>query len=418
MTIQQLTHSDDTYQNYYCTICGKDYNSPTDDFFFTPEPEVRSCAADGNLTEPSTENSSPAVICLDHLLDNATIADTEPVERPNPPRCRMCGYAYPGRLFTCDGCLGRQCLDRCRSPVRPHWICIDCFSDDFSDNLQQQRHYHNQEDEDEDPDTPTRHAKIVSDVLARNLDSNVTTTSHFQAHDTYDPDAAPPARIFMYGTTVPQCIFAADHWIFTTVRGTYHYGLLVDPGASRGLIGMDTLRDIIHYILRPLGLHKQVLWYASNAKFAGISPTQESALARCVIPIGLLGVIGSTYGADVIGGQASRCPGLVPLRTLLKHQSILLCGYFHNGDGIIAVKQREQYHAQRLLLTDSGHYLLEIDKFNQQSCNKLNNATRKHMQHLDLTNVNKQQRQRNDRDHSLSLVCTHSDYEETDSVFH
>jgi hypothetical protein len=89
-------------------------------------------------------------------------------------------------------------------------------------------------------------------------------------------------------------------------------------------------------------------------------------------PIGLAGIVNATYSADVLGGSSSRCPGLVPLHTLMQQKCILFCSYFSNGDGLLGVRVidsygHEQYRMQRLLHTDSGHYLLPIDNFQKKS---------------------------------------------------
>eukprot|EP00959_Pyramimonas_sp_CCMP1952_P463252 9484602-Pyramimonas_sp.AAC.1 len=47
-------------------------------------------------------------------------------------------------------------------------------------------------------------------------------------------------------------VFQSDRFHnFTVIRGIKLYGLLIDPGASRGLIGTDALSDIATQILRP-----------------------------------------------------------------------------------------------------------------------------------------------------------------------
>ena len=145
------------------------------------------------------------------------------------------------------------------------------------------------------------------------------------------------------------------------------YGLLIDPGASRGLIGTDTLREIIMYVLRPyFGTHhhKHLHWTSSNNQFTGISDKTEHSIGMVTFDIGLLGIKDASFSCDVIGGNASWCPGLVPLRSLSSWGCILACGYYNNGDGILGLRDHsKQLQAQRLLLTDSGHYLLPIHHF-------------------------------------------------------
>lgn len=82
-------------------------------------------------------------------------------------------------------------------------------------------------------------------------------------------------------------------------------------------------------------------------------------------PIGLVGIPRAVYRADVIPGG---CPGLVPLGTLIRTEAILACCYYSNGDGILILRERKRKPApQRLLLTDSGHYLMQIHLFSKKA---------------------------------------------------
>ena len=193
---------------------------------------------------------------------------------------------------------------------------------------------------------------------------------------------------------------------YTSVRGAEQYGLLVDPGAARGLIGSDTLNDIVHGVLKPLKLQHQVKWSSSAAKFSGISPDTQHSLGLVSIPIGLLGIKKSTYSADVIGKGSSKCPGLIPLRTLLANGCLLACGYFSNGDGILAIRTSNsdkgiRYAAQRLLLTDSGHYLLPVNNFWKGGNSNWDRQAEKAMS---LLHRSSQMNNLNQYDTSLSLV--------------
>ena len=55
-----------------------------------------------------------------------------------------------------------------------------------------------------------------------------------------------------------------------TVGGVPHHGLIVDLGASAGLMGVDTLRLFMDESLRPLGLCVSI--EKSNATFTGVEP--------------------------------------------------------------------------------------------------------------------------------------------------
>ena len=120
---------------------------------------------------------------------------------------------------------------------------------------------------------------------------------------------------------------------------------------------MDTVGDIQEWILEPNDKMREVFWYPSNAGFSGISASVEKAVALVVFPIGLAGMRGTTFRADVIGGAASRCPGLIPLQSLIQAATVAVFGCFPNGDGIFAFKDgvTGQLCPQRVFRTDSGH---------------------------------------------------------------
>ena len=53
---------------------------------------------------------------------------------------------------------------------------------------------------------------------------------------------------------------------------------------------------------------------------------------------------------------------------------VISCGYFSNMDGLLGIRTpKGNFKTQRLLYTDSGHYLLPIHYFNSPSDEKLNN---------------------------------------------
>ena len=126
---------------------------------------------------------------------------------------------------------------------------------------------------------------------------------------------------------------------------------------------MDSLKEIYDHVLRPARLMHAVRWTQSNNRFTGISSALQTSLGIVRIPIGLVGIARSSYSADVVGDEASKCPGLVPLISLLTKGCVISCGYFSNKDGLLGIRARGGFCAQRLLLTDSGHYLLPITNF-------------------------------------------------------
>ena len=160
------------------------------------------------------------------------------------------------------------------------------------------------------------------------------------------------------------------HQVYTMIKGRQHTGLLVDPGASKALIGSDTLHEIFNKILKPRKLMHMVIWGKSKSSFTGISSDVQQSLGVVRFPLGLLGVRSAFFSTDVVGGPSSSCPGLVPLRTLINHHCLIACGHFPNGDGLLIISVRDdrgrnRLATQLLYLTDSGHYLLPIDNFGQ-----------------------------------------------------
>ena len=85
-------------------------------------------------------------------------------------------------------------------------------------------------------------------------------------------------------------------------------------------------------------------------------------------PIGLYGIPKAAFQGDVLGDICSKCPGLVPLRSLQQLGCIIDCAHFDNGDGLLGIRRpNNQLVTQRLLLTDSGHLLMPIHHFNKKS---------------------------------------------------
>ena len=142
-------------------------------------------------------------------------------------------------------------------------------------------------------------------------------------------------------TFADACFGAGEPYAnYTSIRGVTRPGLIVDPGAARGLIGSDTLRVLINVVIKPAGMAKHIRWTSSTNLFTGISAATEKSLGIVSIPIGLAGIAWSTFKADVLGGSASCCPGLIPLSSLLSQGCVISCGHFSNGDGELGIQPR------------------------------------------------------------------------------
>ena len=84
-----------------------------------------------------------------------------------------------------------------------------------------------------------------------------------------------------------------------TVRGVPRHGLLVDPGAARGLMGITTVNEFEAKVLAPLG--HAVGRKNSTAMLSGIEGRAQPAHSKCSIPLGLDGDV-VYFQCDTIGG--------------------------------------------------------------------------------------------------------------------
>ena len=82
----------------------------------------------------------------------------------------------------------------------------------------------------------------------------------------------------------------------------------MDPGASNGLIGSETLRDMVEVCV-PKKEKQRVQWNAKTASVSGISGAQDRKLGEVTIPVSFGQGVG-TFTADVLGGEGSLCPAL------------------------------------------------------------------------------------------------------------
>eukprot|EP00439_Symbiodinium_sp_Y106_P045212 s1731_g5.t1 len=161
----------------------------------------------------------------------------------------------------------------------------------------------------------------------------------------------------------------ADREHFHMIEGHKRRGLLVDPGASNGLIGSETLRDILDTCM-PEKERNKIQWSNKVASVSGISGAKDKTLGEVTIPIGFGDKDKGTFTADVLGGEGSLCPALLSNPALRKMSSVIYSNFFDNGDGLLACHPRggepqgkeSSWSHFRLLLTDSGHYLLPVDK--------------------------------------------------------
>ena len=159
---------------------------------------------------------------------------------------------------------------------------------------------------------------------------------------------------------------------YHTVRGKKVCGLLVDPGASSGLVGTDTLRELLDSGMVPQDKVKEITWGPSSTTVTGISGQADNTLARVSLPFGL-GLKEAEYTADLIGGPGSTCPALLPNTSLRQLRTVMLTQWYENGDGVMICStnglrpdhQQADLVVTKLLLAESGHYILPVNQEDQ-----------------------------------------------------
>ena len=186
------------------------------------------------------------------------------------------------------------------------------------------------------------------------LSSTSTGPLPFSAEETQSEEANASEKRLAFNFA--SSIYSTE--AYHTVQGQKRRGLLVDPGAASGLVGSETLRDL----LEVCG-DSQVKWNRDRTNnVSGISGSSESTLGEVEIGLSLGGAQGS-YRADVLGGEGSLCPALLSNPALRRQKAAILSDWFNNGDGVLVIQTEErECHYLRLLLTDSGHYLLPVDE--------------------------------------------------------
>ena len=179
-------------------------------------------------------------------------------------------------------------------------------------------------------------------------------------------------RLFLtsvFTTETPDQCFTGYH----EVRGRRRYGLIVDPGASKGLMGTETLREYVTAVLKPHQLASSIVVQESSTTFSGINGEVDPSAGAAELPMLIPELPGSVFCTDLIGGAGSRCPGLLSLMTFMNLYGSLLCNIFENGDGVVIFCETDSTGKFtnvvfiRVLPTNSGHYLLPTDRsYSQQ----------------------------------------------------
>ncbi|CAE8689120.1 unnamed protein product, partial [Polarella glacialis] len=193
--------------------------------------------------------------------------------------------------------------------------------------------------DDEKPSSSTRPPPQSTTEPMIDTDGNLGYNDGYGELDTV-PAPMPDVRVNSLSFLVGTCssAFPTDHedWssLYRSVRGVKRHGLLIDPGAASGLIGSDTLKEYRDEILLPHGV--DIICRPTTQNVSGISGKPEPALSRVTMPI-FPGIKSSTFTADVIGKQGSKCPALLPNPSMRAANMGLLTNFFENGDGMLIV---------------------------------------------------------------------------------
>eukprot|EP00435_Cladocopium_sp_Y103_P056006 s391_g18.t1 len=236
--------------------------------------------------------------------------------------------------------------------------------------------------------TTTDNTKVEKFTMYTSSEEEDFTWLKRSSRSSKSPDnaeAATPILEKKHGTAFSFAVFHADHHAketesYFTVRGEQRHGLLIDPGAASGLIGSETLRELMSRCVTPLGKHDEVVMnHNKTTPVSGISGGSDHTLGEVTLPL-QAGGQNITFTAEVIGGDGSMCPALVGNPTLRKMDASIFSNWFANGDGLLMVGGRnaeensKEYRLFRLLLTESGHYILPTD---YESSGKVARETRK-----------------------------------------
>ncbi|CAE8710616.1 unnamed protein product, partial [Polarella glacialis] len=220
--------------------------------------------------------------------------------------------------------------------------------------------------DDEKPSSSTRPPPQSTTEPMIDTDGNLGYNDGYGELDTA-PAPMPDVRVsglsFLVGTCSSAFPTDYEDWssLYRSVRGVKRHGLLIDPGAASGLIGTDTLKEYRDEILLPQGI--DIICRPTTQNVSGISGKPEPALSRVTMPI-FPGIKSSTFTADVIGKQCSKCPALLPNPSMRAANMGLLTNFYENGDGMLIVSAfyAAVLHDAQQQWSDISAVYLAVDK--------------------------------------------------------
>ena len=126
---------------------------------------------------------------------------------------------------------------------------------------------------------------------------------------------------------------------------------------------------------------KDITWNEASTTVTGISGQADATLTRISIPF-QIGSEDAEYTADVIGGEGSNCPALLPNGSLRQLRTAVMTQWYDNGDGVMLCSlnglrpddPQASLVVMKLLLAESGHYILPVNKEDQDMTPEEQNA--------------------------------------------
>ena len=99
------------------------------------------------------------------------------------------------------------------------------------------------------------------------------------------------------------------------------------------------------------------------SSYTGIDGKPLRAGPRSNVPFDF-GPFEAEFSMDSIGKSGDKCPFLYSNRTCISQKNIFFASYYENGDALLIYPNlHNKSYGIRLLLTDSGHYLIPVSNF-------------------------------------------------------
>ena len=238
-------------------------------------------------------------------------------------------------------------------------------------------------------------SRVVSQIQQSTLDvsSAAAAAEPDQSSSAQAPSEDPEATVTFLAGAFPAGA-ASVEMAYHIVKGQEVWGLIWDPGAADGLCGTQTILEYAQEFLYPNGWNLgSVPRQGFRPSFAGIDGQPLESRLRASFPVNL-GNTTFTFEADTIGSSGDKCPMLLSNKSAVRHKMICHHGFFDNGDGLLCIPGQGHGHESlveqdigvRLVLTDSGHYILPLfpikEKHQDREAQKAAERLRRHRTYL------------------------------------